>query len=160
MSGGEPGRDVVVAAPVSGAAKVITITEAVMTDGLKRAADQARKSERAAQREARDAALRAQASAHAAELTRLSAAHAADREEYAAHRVRATRWFNLGVGLFLGGVTAAALTFLIMRGTLTSGADLGIDAATKTRIIEDSLRQHQDPGEYFRRPVPREERDQ
>lgn len=123
MSG--DGRAVAQLPVVRAAGAPLVITEEIMAEGLKRAADGARKAERAAQVKARDAALDAQAAAHASELKRVAAETIEAQKVAHAHGWHKAAWM-FGFG---GAAAGSALTLIVMMVAIGGGSESAMRGA-------------------------------
>lgn len=120
--------------PVPNASRPLVITDEIMAEGLKRAADKARKDERAAQTRARDAALEAQTQAHESELKRLAAEKIEAQKDAHAHGFHKAAWmFGFG-GTAVGVALTVAVTMAVINGASESAMrGAGVGAAIRSQ---------------------------
>jgi hypothetical protein len=100
------------------------------------------------------AALEAQAEAHLAELGRALEAKAHEVEDVCVHRIKASRWAMLCIGSIGAAAVLIPLVFVVSLRMMSSGADVGIDAANRSQMLNAAMQRVDHPEDIGRRPVP------
>lgn len=90
-------------------------------------------------------ALAALQAAHNEEIGRLRGALTAQWEEKSLHMKRAARLWGALAGVAVGGTISGCFVYVVLAGSMNKGTDIGIDAAMKSRMIEDTIRKSNEP---------------
>lgn len=115
------------------------MTYGLLQEALQKAKDQTLAHARSQSTRELKQALDAQAAAKDEEREALVVKLRAEWEGHTVHRIRAARlWAGL-VSFVTGSILAGVLVLALARGTLSAGSDIGIDAATKSRMIDEII---------------------
>lgn len=135
-----PVRSVALQQPASKLGEVvIPMTHALLEEAMHKAADRATAVARAQATRELKQSLDAQAAAKDEERERALSAQKAALEDQMIHRVRAARLWSALVAFAIGAVGVGGVMAGIERTRLAAGADVGIDAMAKSRMLDDML---------------------
>lgn len=139
----EPSRNVVAHPAAMETTRVITITEETLNEGLKKAAERARKEERASQTKVRDAALEAQAEAHVGELARVAAETTRSEAAAHAHGFHKAAWV-FGLPAFVLGAAGGIVGVLYSQNAAYDAGQRGTRENVLTGAMIERMRGESD----------------
>lgn len=123
---------------------VIPMTHRLLKEAMTDAAAEATARARSQSTRELKQSLDAQAAAKDEELARALAAQKASLEDQMIHRVRAARLWSALVAFFVGVVGVGGVMAASERARLSAGADVGIDAMAKSRMLDDIFERNQE----------------
>lgn len=126
---------------------VIPMTHGLLQEAMQKAADRATATARAQATRELKQSLDAQAAALADERDELVKKLRIEWEDQAIHRVRAARLWSALVAFAVGAISISTIMVGLERSRLAQGADVGIDAMAKSRMLEDLREGYREPRE-------------